>query len=137
VNIPDDIIERARKYRAQANGDWGGWCDGSQTNEGHFQGIDVQSILADDVEVKLCKDCRQSICADLTYDEAKKIVSAVITENLADLTYDEAKKIVDVDLVKIKKLITEKEAVLKLLKFYFDALAYNSRTSGRCLKADE
>lgn len=65
MNLPYAVIERAKKYRAQANDSgWPSWCDGDKINEGHFQGIDVQSILANDVEVKLCKDCRQSICKD-------------------------------------------------------------------------
>lgn len=62
MNLPYAVIERAKKYRVQANGDWGSWCDGDKINEGHFQGLEVQSILADGVEVKLCKDCRQSFC---------------------------------------------------------------------------
>ena len=65
ITLPDTIIERARAYRSSEfekmhGGVWDSWCDGYR-NKGHFQGIDMQSIFADGIEVRLCKDCRQSI----------------------------------------------------------------------------
>lgn len=84
MTLPTAIIERARKYRGQDNGDWGSWCDGSQTNEGHFQGLEVQSILTDGVEVRLCRDCRQVIHMD-SFNEFNDIEAIEMVKDKADV----------------------------------------------------
>lgn len=63
-DIPAVIIERAKKYREQIKSEWGSWCDGDKTNEGHFQGMDVQSMLVDGIEVRLCTACIKAIQID-------------------------------------------------------------------------
>lgn len=78
VNLPKVIVERARKYRERERSGVGSWCDGDQNNEGHFQGLEMQSILTDGVEVKLCKDCHRSI--RMIHDDESKTFTVIFPD---------------------------------------------------------
>jgi hypothetical protein len=65
IIIPLEIVDRARLYRnshfEHTNFIGSSWCDGAMGIKGHFMGINVKSIWEDEVEIRLCKHCRQTL----------------------------------------------------------------------------
>lgn len=123
MNLPSIIIERARKYREQEKGDYDSWCDGDKINEGHFQALEVRSILTDGVEVKLCRDCRRSIRMD-SFDDYGHLKNHITNE----LTYSELKHVISKKITEIKQLIEVKEKGLSDLRNYLSCLEHSDRT---------